>query len=136
MPYGLRLKVHHAGLVSAASTAAFQAAGVGSNPVSRSSRSTLQSLMEEGMCHQTAYTIRRVQQLLHSNSQKVKTFSSQEKIVGSIPTSINTRLVHMVDSSKWSGGLPLTQKIVGSSPLSTTTSRCGPAWPTARVLGT
>ena len=66
---------------------------------------------------------RRVQQLLHSNSQKVKTFSSQEKIVGSIPTSINTRLVHMVDSSKWSGGLPLTRKIVGSSPLSTTTLR-------------
>ena len=49
----------------------------------------------------------------------VKTLLLKSEIVGSIPTPQISALI-MVDSSKWLGGLPLTQRIAGSSPLSTT----------------
>ena len=55
-----------------------------------------------------------------SNSQKVKTFPLNGKYAGSIPASVKRRALVMVDSSKWPGGLPLTQRIAGSNPLSTT----------------
>ena len=58
-----------------------------------------------------------------SNSQKDKTFPLNGKYAGSIPASVKRRALFMVDSSKWSGGLPLTQRIAGSSPLSTTNDR-------------
>ena len=55
-----------------------------------------------------------------SNSQMDKTFPLNGKYTGSTPVSVKRRALVMVDSSKWPGGLPLTQRIVGSSPLSTT----------------
>lgn len=55
-----------------------------------------------------------------SNSQMDKTFPLNGKYAGSSPVSIKRSALFMVDSSKWSGGLPLTQRIAGSSPLSTT----------------
>ena len=55
-----------------------------------------------------------------SNSQMDKTFPLNGKYTGSTPVSVKRRALVMVDSSKWPGGLPLTQRIAGSSPLSTT----------------
>ena len=55
-----------------------------------------------------------------SNSQKDKTFPLNGNNAGSIPASVKRCALLMVDSSKWSGGLPLTQRIAGSNPLSTT----------------
>ena len=61
-----------------------------------------------------------------SNSQMDKTFPLNGKYAGSIPASVKRCALIMVDSSKWLGGLPLTQRIVGSSPLSTTNDRRKP----------
>ena len=61
-----------------------------------------------------------------SNSQKDKTFPLNGNNAGSIPASVKRRALVMVDSSKWSGGLPLTQRIAGSNPLSTTKNRRKP----------
>ena len=58
-----------------------------------------------------------------SNSQMDKTFPLNGKYTGSTPVSVKRRALVMVDSSKWLGGLPLTQRIAGSSPLSTTNFR-------------
>lgn len=57
---------------------------------------------------------------LSSNSQMDKTFPLNGNNAGSTPASVKRRALVMVDSSKWSGGLPLTQRIAGSNPLSTT----------------
>lgn len=40
--------------------------------------------------------------------------------MGSTPISVKRCALIMLDSSKWLGGLPLTQRIAGSSPLSST----------------
>ena len=52
--------------------------------------------------------------------KRLRHFPSTENMLVRFQLKIIQRLVFMVDSSKRSGGLPLTQKIVGSSPLSTT----------------